>query len=141
MAILLLILTWDTVYGFCWIPVTSETLSIFIIPRLCKKKYLLLCRAVEKKGEAGGGGHFVEEKKFSLVKSENIKFLLVKNMWDFSLFCWTRHKLQKGASFFWICCCLSSKITYHSYLQRVCKFLFLIRTLVKTTSNLMCVSL
>ena len=52
---------------------------------------------------------------------------------------WTRHKRQKVNSFFWICC-FSSKLSYHSYQQRVCKILFLIRTFIKTNSNLICSS-
>ena len=50
---------------------------------------------------------------------------------------WTRHKWQKVDSFFWISY-FSSKLSYHSYQQRVCKIKFLIRTFVKTYSNLIC---
>ena len=46
-------------------------------------------RTVEKRGWAGGRQaphHFVEQKCFFHTKSENIKFLHVSYMWDFSLF-------------------------------------------------------
>ena len=66
------------------------------------------------------------------------KKLHVNNMWDFNY--WTRHECQKVDSFFWICC-FSSKLSCHSHQQQVWQSLFLIRTLVKTNSNVMCVSL
>ena len=50
---------------------------------------------------------------------------------------WARHKWPKVDSFFWICR-FSSKLSYHSYQERVCKVMFLTRTFVKTFSNLMC---
>ena len=50
---------------------------------------------------------------------------------------WTRHKWQKVDSFFSFCH-FSSKLSYHSCQQRVCKIMFPIRTFVKTNSNLMC---
>ena len=49
---------------------------------------------------------------------------------------WTRQKWQKVNSFFWLYC-FNSQLSYHSY-QWVCKFLFLITTFVKMSSNLMC---
>ena len=53
-------------------------------------------------------------------------------MWrTYEFIYWTRHKWQKVDSFFWICC-FSCKLTYHSYQQRVCKIMLLIRTFVKT---------
>ena len=50
---------------------------------------------------------------------------------------WTGHKWQKVDSFFSFCH-FSSKLSYHSYQQRVCKIMFPIRTFVKTNSNFMC---
>ena len=38
-------------------------------------------------------------------------------------------------------CRFSSKWSYHSHQKRLCKFLFLARTLVKENNNLMCRSL
>ena len=46
-------------------------------------------RAVEKGGEAGGHQsppHFLEQNFFFHVKTVNLKFMQVSNMWDFSLF-------------------------------------------------------
>ena len=78
---------------------------------------------------------FPREKKNFSRKIGKYKFFTceyVNNFWEFSLFI----KWQKVDSFFWICC-FNSKLSYHSYQQRVCKFLFSIGTLVKTNSNLM----
>ena len=112
-------------------------------------------RAVEKGKSRGSASHppprhppyplpFPGAKNILYIKSKNIKFLHVNNIWDlfiWDLFIyWTRHKWQKVDSFFWICY-FSSKLSYHSYQQRVCKFLFLTETFVKTKSNLMCGSL
>ena len=98
-------------------------------------------------GEGGKGGrkppsppphHFLEQKIFFHVKSENIKSLHVINIW---FIYWTRHKWQKVDSFFWMCR-FSSKLSYHSdYWQRLCKFLFLIWALLKANNILMCGSL
>ena len=57
-------------------------------------------------------------------------------MWEWFIY-WTGHKWQKVDSFFWICC-FSCKLSCHNYQQQVCKFLFLIRTVVKTNKNLTC---
>ena len=49
-----------------------------------------LYRAVEKGGTGGGTSppshHFLQQKFFSHFKSENLKFLHVNSMWDFSFF-------------------------------------------------------
>ena len=62
--------------------------------------------------------------------------LNVNNIWAFSLFI-EQEISDKKYTPFWICR-FSSKLSYHSYQQQVCKFLFLIRTFAKTDSNLMC---
>ena len=93
----------------------------------------------------GGGGEapvsqpfFWSKNFFSLVKSKNNFYMWITCE---TLVCLlNKTKWQKVGSFSWICC-FSSRLSYHSYLQRVCKLLFLIRTSVKTNSNLMCVSL
>ena len=80
--------------------------------------------------------HFLEQNFFLHVKSETIKFLQVRNIWVFlyRFIYWARLKWQKVDSFFWIYR-FSSKLSYHSYQHRVCKFMFLTRTFVKTNSN------
>ena len=96
-------------------------------------------RAVGKGGQRGrqpSPHHFLEQSFFSHVKSEHIKFLHVKNM-KLEFIYWTRVKWQKVDSSFSFCH-FSSKLSYHSYQQRVCKIMFPIRTFVKTNSNLMC---
>ena len=50
---------------------------------------------------------------------------------------WTKHKWQKADSLFWFCH-FSSKLSYHSCQQQICKIMRPIRTFVKTNSNLMC---
>ena len=76
---------------------------------------------------------------FFHVKSENIKSLHVINIWDWFIYS-TRHKWQKVDSFFWICR-FSSKLGYQSHQEQLCNFLFLIRTLVKASNDLLCGSL
>ena len=63
-----------------------------------------------------------------------IKYELKYKIWSIY---WTRRKWQKVDSKFKICC-FNSKLSYHSYQQQVCKFLFLTGTFVKTNRNLMC---
>ena len=55
--------------------------------------------------EVGAGGrqashHFLEQKFFSHVKSEDIKFVRVNNIWRLKFISWTRHKWQEVDSFF-----------------------------------------
>ena len=45
---------------------------------------LISDRAIEKGGKGRGERHLLEQKKF-FPQSENIKFLHVNNMWDFTL--------------------------------------------------------
>ena len=105
-------------------------------------------------GAGGGGGgvfwgppppppprphYFLEEKFFFHVKSENIKVLHLINIWDFGLFI-EQDMWQKVDSICWICR-FSSKLSYHSHQQRLCKFLFLIWALVKANNDWMCGSL
>ena len=110
------------------------SLSIFIFRKTTN------CRVVEKRGAGERleppfpGAKIIS----STLKSENLKFLHVNNMWD--VIYWTRQKWQKVDRSLWIFR-FSNKLSYHSYQQQVCKFLFLIRILVKTNSNLMCGSL
>ena len=87
-------------------------------------------RAVEK-GRWVVGGVLVplplptislSKKKVFHIRLENIKFLHVNNIWDFIH--GTRHKRQKVDSFFWNYR-FSSKLSYHSYQQQVCKCLLL----------------
>ena len=64
---------------------STDTRSVHL--KLTKVKYWN--KAVEKGGRGGEGGrhtphHFLEQEIFFLVKSENVKFLHVNNMWDFS---------------------------------------------------------
>ena len=66
---------------------TRNQISQLIVYELC------FYRAVEKKGQGGGGAapipppHQFQEQKFFLhVKTENTKFLHVNNICDFSLF-------------------------------------------------------
>ena len=47
---------------------------------------------------------------------------------------WARHKWQKVDSFYWICH-FSPKLSYHCHQPQLCKFLFLIRTLVKANNS------
>ena len=95
---------------------------------------LLVSRAVGKEGDMGVPGpppHFLLQNFFSYIKSEHIKFLHVKNIRVYL------YKWQKLDSLF-LFCHFSSKLSYHSYHQRVCKIMFPIRTFVKTNNNLMC---
>ena len=99
-----------------------------IIQTFCYAKICFICfRQSRRESGVGNPPTFSGAKFFFHVNSENIEFLHVNKMWDFIY--WTRHKWQKVDSIFWICC-FSSKLTYHSYQQQVCKFLFLIRTFV-----------
>ena len=81
--------------------------------------------------------NLLEKKNYFRVKPVNMKFLHVNNMWDFSLFTEQDMIDKKNIVFFWIYG-FSSKLSYHSYQERIYKFLFLIRIFVKTNSNLTC---
>ena len=70
-------------------------------------------------------------------KSENIKVLHVKNIWDLSSFIEQDISDNKVDHFFWMCH-FSQKLSYHRYQQPVCKIIFSIRTFVKKNINLMC---
>ena len=79
--------------------------------------YIVYIRAVGKGGARGGGGrqpnhHFLDQIFFFHVKSENRKFLHVKNIMRLEFVYWTKHKWQKVDSFFWIRR-FSSKLSYH----------------------------
>ena len=102
-------------------------------------------RAIGKRGPGGERQpppplplphHFLEQNFFSHIKSEQKIFACEEHM-RLEFIYWTRHKWQKVDSFFSFCH-FSSKLSYHSYQQRVCKIMFPIRTFVKTNSNLMC---
>ena len=97
----------------CYLVIGCFDWNIGIFQWSVVKVYYILNRAVEK-GE-------LPAKIFFHIKWENMKFFHVNNMWDF--ICWTRHQWQKVDSFFWNYC-FSSKMSYHSYLQRVCQFLY-----------------
>ena len=75
---------------------------------------------------------FFRAKKFFFF----VRFFHVNDIRDFKLLLIDQNINDKKDSFYWICC-FSSKLSYHSYQQRVRKFLFLIRTSVKTNRNLM----
>ena len=86
---------------------------------------------IQSHREKGAGGtpaphHFLEQKIFFTLnwkKQIFVKFLHVNNICDFNLF--IEHDISdKKKSFFWLCC-FSSKLSYNSYQQQVCKFLFL----------------
>ena len=81
--------------------------------------------------------HFLEQNIFFRRKIGKHKIFTCEEHMRLECIYWTRHKWQKIDSFFWICY-FSSKLSYHSYKQRVCKIMRLIRTFVKTNKNLMC---
>ena len=89
--------------------------------------------------EVPGPTPFPGTKTFFPRKIGRHKICMYEYLCEYVIY-WTRHKCQKVDSSFWICC-FGSKLTYHSYQQRVCKFLFLIRTFIKSDSNLMCGSI
>ena len=124
---------------FIWIA-SSEYETIFIYSVVAKCTYKLRVLLPSARTSLGKRGNsllpFPGAKFFSHVKSEHIKFLHVKNIWDLSLFIEHDISLKKVDSFFSFCH-FSSKLSYHSC-QRVCKIMFPITTFIKTNSNLMC---
>ena len=69
-------------------------------------------------------------KRFFPRKIGNHKIFTGEEYMRLEFIYWARHKWQKVDSFFWICR-FSSKLSYHSYQQRVCKSMFLTKTFVK----------
>ena len=90
--------------------------------------------------ERGGGAtapHYFLQQSFFPRKIGTHKIFACEEHMRLEFIYWTRHKWQKVDSFFSFCH-FSSKLSYHSYQQRVCKIMFPIRTFIKTNSNLMC---
>ena len=107
-------------------PNVSRFLSPYLITLWCltRMSFVLTLQGCREKGSGGGApapSPLPGAKKFFHLISENITVLIVKNIWDLSLFIEQDISDKKY-----------SKLSYHSYQQRVCKIMFLIRTFVKT---------